>query len=165
MRTRPDGARGAAIETRLGEASRIWTPGAGARILLAVPAGRVGRPSLGALEEEPAIEGYVTGLGGNERRAVGMYLDGKSARVIARDAEIVRGGAGLQDVRVWVYGSGERFGLLSAMYGVMMRKAEFCPFCHGGRSTGKGYMVRLHGSVCPHREIWEGERRRERGRG
>jgi len=69
------------------------------------------RAYLGALEEERAIEGYVTGLGGNERRAVGMYLDGKSARVIARDAEIVRGGAGLQDVRVWVYGSGERFGL------------------------------------------------------
>lgn len=123
------------------------------------------RAYLGALEEERAIEGYVTGLGGNERRAVGMYLDGKSARTIARDVEIVRGGAGLQDVRVWVYGSGERFGLLSVMYGVMMRKAEFCPFCHGGRSTGKGYMVRLHGSVCPHREIWEGERRRERGRG
>lgn len=113
---------------------------------------------LDTFEEERAIENYVLGLRLYEHKAVSMYLDGKRVEAIRRGKVFKRNGVSTNDIRVWIFGNREQFGLVNTMFGVFMRKASFCPFCHDQkRWSGGEYRRRTHGTVCPHREMWEAE--------
>lgn len=116
------------------------------------------RAYLDTLEEERAVENYVLGLKLLERKAVSMYLAGKRVEAIRGSRIFEDKGVSLNDIRVWIFGDREQFGLVNTMFGVFMRKASFCPFCHDQKRRGDGtYRERTHGSVCPHREMWEAE--------
>lgn len=120
------------------------------------------RAYLETLEEERAVESYVTGLTRYEHKAVSMYLAGKRVESIRGSEPFRREGISMHDIRKWIYGDREQFGLVNTMFGIVMRRASFCPFCHDQkRFGGGGVREKLHGTVCPHREIWEKERLEE----
>jgi len=117
---------------------------------------------LDTLEEQSVISNYVLGLKRLEHKAVTMYLDGKRVQAIRKLEIFTKQSVSINQIRVWIYGDREQFGLVNTMYGVFMRQANFCPFCHDQKRWGDGaYQKRLHGSVCPHREMWEEERMEE----
>lgn len=120
------------------------------------------RAYLEALEEQSVVANYVLGLKELEHKAVTMYLDGKRVRAIRKAEVFKKNDISLGQIQVWIYGDREQFGLVNTMFGVFMRQASFCPFCHDQKRWGDGgYQKRLHGSVCPHREMWEEEREAE----
>jgi len=116
------------------------------------------RAYLDTLEEERAVENYVLGLRLFEHKAVSMYLDGKRVEAIRGSEIFRRKGISTNDIRIWIFGNREQFGLVNSMFGVFMKKARFCPFCHDQKRYGDvTYRERIHGSMCPHREMWEAE--------
>ena len=116
------------------------------------------RAYMETLEEERVIENYVMGLTLLEHKAVSMYLDGKRVEAIRGSEIFMRKKVSLNDIRVWIFGNREQFGLVNTMFVVFLRKASFCPFCHDQKRWGDGtHHERTHGSVCPHREMWEAE--------
>ncbi len=118
-------------------------------------------PYLEALETPGAISGYVGGLKSFEKKAVGLYLHGNRVGRIAADKFLVKNGVKHNEIRMWVYGNKEQFGLVNTMFHAFMKQAEFCPFCHDTKRRGAGgYFPRLSGNVCPHRELWEMEKLR-----
>mgnify|MGYP006908245236 CR=1 FL=1 len=113
---------------------------------------------LDTFEEQAVVCNYVLGLKSLEQKAVKMYLDGKRVEAIARAKCFVENATPVNDIRIWVFGNRENFGLVNTMYNVFMKQSRFCPFCHDQKRWGDGYyQKRVHGSVCPHREIWEAE--------
>jgi len=113
---------------------------------------------LDVFEEESAIYNYTLGLKSYELRAVLHYLDGKRPEQIAASSDFASKGIQINDIRIWVFGNREVFGLVNTMFGVFMKQANFCPFCHDSKRFGdKTYVPKHSGTVCPHREMWEEE--------
>ena len=113
---------------------------------------------LDTFEERSVISNYVLGLKSLEHKAVTMYLDGKRVRAIRKYEIFTKNNISLNQIRVWIYGDREQLGLVNTMFGVFMRQASFCPFCHDQKRWGDvSYQKRIHGTVCPHRETWEEE--------
>lgn len=117
---------------------------------------------LDTLEEQSVVEYYVLGLRLLEHKTVNMYLGGKRVEAIKKVEILAKNSVSMNQIRVWIYGDREQFGLVNTVFEVFMRQASFCPFCHDQKRWGDGsYQKRVHGSVCPHREMWEEERMEE----
>ena len=116
------------------------------------------RAYLDTLEEDSVVYNYSLGLKSYEQKAVSMYLDGLRPEQIAQGQEFKSKNISLNDIRIWIFGNREVFGLVNTMFGVFMKQANFCPFCHDSKRSGnKSYVPKHSGTVCPHREMWEAE--------
>jgi len=96
------------------------------------------RAYLETLEEERAIENYVLGLRLFEHKAVSMYLDGKRIEAIRGSEIFRRKGVSTNDIRIWIYGNREQFGLVNSMFGVFMR---------GRKVTSDIYMQKYNAGI------------------
>ena len=113
---------------------------------------------LDTLEEDSVIQNYQLGLKSFELRAVILYLEGLRPEQIAKHTDFKSKNIALNDIRIWIYGNREVFGLINTMFGVFIKQSRFCPFCHDSKRYGdKSYVPKHSGTVCPHREMWEEE--------
>ena len=113
---------------------------------------------LDVLEEDSAIYNYTLGLNSYEHKVVTMYLDEQRPEQIAGSREFKSKNISINDIRIWIFGNREVFGLVNTMFSVFMKQSNFCPFCHDSKRFGnKSYVPKHSGTVCPHREMWEQE--------
>lgn len=106
------------------------------------------------------VQAYRTGLGRMEEDAVDYFLHGWSIERIAESSTFTKAGISIYTIRRFVFGTRGYEGLVSTMIKVFMQQAaDFCPFCHDKTATGKdkGFHPKLSGTVCPHKEMMEGE--------
>lgn len=125
-------------------------------------------PTTGAYLETlgPAVEKYVDGLVDPEKTAVEYYLAGIKPHAVLRMRKVKREGVTREDLRKWIVGDRDDWGLLLTMFKIFTRNANFCPFCHGGpRYSGNSPHPKLTGSVCPHPEMWLEQEMKEGGGG
>ena len=111
---------------------------------------------------EPAIEGYLYGRWGVEQDVIDLWLDGLDDVRILKFCKTLDPNLTLKDVRVWIYGDGEQYGLLNTMCEAFMADADFCPFCMDQKGRGdRSVKPKLYGTTCPHAELWEHQRLQE----
>lgn len=123
-------------------------------------------PTTGAYLETlgPAVERYVDGLIPPEKDCVEFYLAGIKPHVVLQMRKVKRQGVTREDLRKWLIGDSEDWGLLQTMFKIFARNANFCPFCHGGpRYNGSSPHPKLSGTVCPHEGIWAEQEMKEGG--
>ena len=105
------------------------------------------------------ILNYSMGLPSPDNDVVDLFLEGIPLERMPRLRMFKQKGIGMPELHRIIHGDSVGFGLVSYLYPIFLEKAEFCPFCHDKRSQGdKTFSVRLSGTVCPHKEIWDAER-------
>lgn len=117
------------------------------------------RVYLDILAERDVVGAYVCGISKTSRRgehrAVKLFLEGNRLAEVAR--ELRKDGIGFEDVKLWIYGSEAKDGLVSAVYAEFLKMSQYCPFCDDAGGQSKGGSYPLTGKTCPHRELEEEE--------
>lgn len=103
----------------------------------------------------PAVERYVDGLVDPEKTAVEYYLAGIKPHAVLAMSKIQRAKVTRADLRKWLFGDADDWGLIITMFRIFTSRMEFCPFCHGAKwSSGGSPHPRVNGNPCPHQEMW-----------